>query len=241
MRAAGFGVTLLLLNMHPDRFFDYLDGKLSETEKTAFEQAVEADPHLRREMAIAREMYARNHRSREVMGTGDELEDLGAPPSKLGRRLITAFAALVLVNVLVGIEFIIGKHRPRADDLRGETALRAQVDASLDQAAQRVLPVPTLGLDDIKLFATTDEREAMAVRVITIAANCGGSAARALSDASSLTVLADIPANREVDFRRGLAPLGDVPVPTPEPGQAKAGARAYLQVRILDPSLRPPG
>jgi hypothetical protein len=226
--------------MSPEKIFDYLDGKLSEADRSRLEEEVRTDPRLQREMAIAREMHRQRRGSREVIGSSEDLETLATPPTKLGRHLITAFAALVFVNVLVGVAFIIGKHRPVSGDSAGkEAAIRQQVSASLDQAAQTILPTPTLGVDEIKLFAPPEEREAMANRVITLAARCGGSAAKALSDATGVTVLADIPADRETEFRLALAPLSEADVPSPPPASAKPNQHAYLQVRIGDRSVQP--
>jgi len=52
--------------MNPEKLFDYLEGKLSETERTQLEERLAADPQLQRELAIAREMHRRSRGSREV-------------------------------------------------------------------------------------------------------------------------------------------------------------------------------
>ncbi len=94
--------------MNPDKLFDYVEGNLPENERARLEKEIAADPQLQRELAIAREMHRRSRGSREVMLEGND-PDIPVPAKPLGRRLVTAFAALVFVNVLVGIDFIIGK------------------------------------------------------------------------------------------------------------------------------------
>src|SRR3954464_5235760 len=95
--------------MSPEKLFDYLDGKFSDEQRAAFEAGLTADPLLQRELDIAREMRRRSQGSREVVG--DQDPDIPLPPKALGRKLITAFAALVLLNVIVGIAFIIGSKK----------------------------------------------------------------------------------------------------------------------------------
>src|SRR5688572_19577706 len=94
--------------MNPEKLFDYLEGKLPETERVRLEEQLAGDPQLQRELDIAREMHRRSRGSREVLLEEAEPE-IPKPAKPLGRRLITVFAALVLLNVFVGIAFIIGK------------------------------------------------------------------------------------------------------------------------------------
>src|SRR5437764_12652041 len=94
--------------MSPEKFFDYLEGKLTAEERTQIEERLANDPQLQRELEIAREMRRRSRGSREVMLEGEDPE-IPLPPKPLGRRVATAFALLVLLNVLIGIMFIIGK------------------------------------------------------------------------------------------------------------------------------------
>ena len=137
--------------MNPEKLFDYLEGKLSETERLRLEEQLAADPQLQRELAIAREMHRRSSGSREVLLESDEAE-VPSPPKPLGRRLITAFAALVLLNVFVGIAFIIGKKGDRTGERDREAATRQQLTESLQRTANGALPLPTIG-DDIHLPA----------------------------------------------------------------------------------------
>ena len=141
--------------MNPEKLFDYLEGSLPEQEQAELERKLATDPQLQRELAIAREMHRRSRGSREVLGESEDIDIPAAPSGKLGRRLIAAFALLVLVNVLVGIAFIIGRKKPENPaDLRArELAIRQQLTASLQKTAETALPAPTLATEEIHLFA----------------------------------------------------------------------------------------
>jgi hypothetical protein len=221
--------------MNPDKLFDYLEGNLPETERTQLEKQIADDPQLQRELAIAREMHRRSRGSREVMVDDPEIP---APAKPLGRRLITAFAALVLVNVLVGIAFIIGKKDGTGEMRAREAATRKQLEASLQKTAEASLPLPTIG-DEIRLSAVADERERVADNVIALAKQSGGSAAEAPPDEKSIVVVIDLPSMRADEFRRALAPLAPPDYsPRPEPSPS-ANKRTILQVRIGDAPSSP--
>ncbi|MEY2577556.1 MAG: hypothetical protein QOI49_380 [Verrucomicrobiota bacterium] len=221
--------------MNPDKLFDYLEGNLPEAERTQLEKQIADDPQLQRELAIAREMHRRSRGSREVMVDDPEIP---APAKPLGRRLITAFAALVLVNVLVGIAFIIGKKDGTGEVRAREAATRQQLEASLQRTAETSLPLPTIG-DEIRLSAIAGERERVADSVIALAKQSGGTAAKALPDEKSIVVVVDLPSMRADEFRRALAPLAPSDYsPRPEPSPS-ADKRTILQVRIGDAPSSP--
>jgi ferric-dicitrate binding protein FerR (iron transport regulator) len=224
--------------MSPDKLFNYIEGNLPEAERARIEEQIAADPQLQRELAIAQEMHRRSRGSREVMLESDDPE-IPMPPKPIGRRLITAFAALVLVNVLVGIAFIIGKKDGTGEIRAREAATRRQLEASLQKTAETSLPLPTVG-DEIHLPAAAPERERVANNVIVLAQQCGGSAAKALPDEKSIVVVVDLPSTRADEFRRALAPLAPPDYsPRPEPSPT-ADRRAIFQVRIADPVLPSP-
>lgn len=228
--------------MNPESFFDYLDGLLPEEERIEFERRLATDPQLQRQLAIAREMHRRSRGSREVIGESQDI-DIPAPSGKLGRRVATAFALLVMVNVLVGIAFIVGQKGSRPADLRTrEQAMRQQLTASLQKAAETALPPPTFATDEIHLVASTNEREALANNVVMLANQYGGSAAKAPADDTGITVLANLPASREDEFRQALAPLAqtDFSSPVPRTEKPAVNERVNIYVRITQ-ALRPPG
>jgi len=218
--------------MNPEKLFDYLEGNLPASERAHLEERLAADPQLQRELAIAREMHRRGRGSREVMLEGEDPE-IPLPPKPIGRRVATAFAFLVLLNVIVGIGFIIGKKKGTGELRAREAATRQQLAASLEKTAESALPLPTIG-HDIHLPAVVAERNRVADSVIMLAQQCGGSAAKAPPDAMGITVVIDLPANRADEFRRSLAPLAPADYSPPPAENAPADKRAIMQVRIGD-------
>jgi hypothetical protein len=228
--------------MNPEKLFDYLEGKLPSAERAELEEKLATDPQLQRELSIAREMHRRSRGSREVLGESEDF-DIPPPSGKLGGRVATAFAFLVLLNVLVGIAFIIGRKKSeKQTDIRTqELAIRQQLTASVQQAAEKALPPPTLEANEIRLTASANEREAMANNVVMLATQYGGSAMKAPTDDTGMTVLADLPASREEEFRRALAPLAQADSSSPAPRKEKATAneRVNIYVRITQASPPP--
>lgn len=221
--------------MSPEKLFDYVEGNLPAEECTRIEEQLASDPQLQRELAIAREMHRRSRGSREVLGDDPEIP---SPPKPIGRRLITAFAALVLLNVLVGIAFIIGKKNGPGELRAREAATRQQLEASLQKTAETSLPLPTIG-DEILLSTPATERDRVADNVILLAKQCGGSAAKAPPDDKGLAVVVDLPSTRADEFRRALAPLAPPDYsPRSEPSPS-ADKRTILQVRIAGPAPSP--
>jgi hypothetical protein len=229
--------------MNPEKLFDYLEGNLAAVERAQLESQLATDPQLQRELAIAREMHQRSRGSREVIGESEDMDTSSLPSGKLGRRVATAFALLVLVNVLVGIAFIIGRQKPgKPADLRArELAICQQLTTSLQKTAETALPAPTLAAEEIHLSASANEREALANNIVMLATQCGGSAAKAPADDTGITVLADLPAGREDEFRRALAPLAQADFSSLPPRKEKSTAkqRVNIYVRITQ-ALRLP-
>ena len=228
--------------MNPEKLFDYLDGNLAADERAQLESQLATDPLLQRELAIAREMHRRARDSREVIGESEDV-DIPSPSSgRLGRGIATAFVLLVLVNVLIGIAFIIGRKKSEnPTDLRArELAMRQQLTASLQKTAETALPVPTLPTDEIHLSAPANERAALADNVVMLATQCGGSAAKAPPDDAGITVLANLPASREDEFRRALAPLAQADFSSPTPQEKKPAARESVNIYVRITQTPPP-
>lgn len=219
--------------MNPDKLFDYLDGTLDAADRADVERQLATDPAVQRELRIAREIHKgmRGSGSREIIGASN---DATARGGRLGRRVAIAFAALVLLNVLIGIAFIVGKGGNNARDIRAkDRAIRQQLASSLQQTAETVLPAPRIA-NEIVLHAAAAERDALADKVVTAATIAGGSAAKALPDDKSIAIIADIPTTREQDFRRALAALGADKLSV-QNSEARAGAdRTLIEVRIVD-------
>src|SRR5947207_14113470 len=87
--------------MNPDKLFDYLEGKLSPSERAELEERLMSDPQLRRELAGARQIHTNMGNSREVLGVAEPtLEERGAV---LGRAIAIAFSVLMFANLVFGI------------------------------------------------------------------------------------------------------------------------------------------
>ena len=217
--------------MSPEKLFDYLEGKFGDEERAAFEQRLATDLQLQRELAIAREMHHRARGSREVVG--DQDPDIPLPAKGTGRKVITAFAALVLLNVLIGIVFIIGNKKGTGELRAREEATRQQLASTLQKTAENSMPLPTIG-NEIQLPAAPTERDRIANTVIQLAQQAGGSAAKAPPDDKGVTIVIDLPSTRADEFRRSLAPLAPPdysPAAEPSPSAEK---RTILQVRVGD-------
>jgi hypothetical protein len=179
-------------------------------------------------------MHRRSRGSREVLGEQEDPEIPG-PPKPIGRRLITAFAALVLLNVIVGIVFIIGRKNGTGEIRAREAATRKQLESSLQQTAETSLPLPTIA-DEIRLPAGASDHNRVADSVVVLAQQAGGSAAKAPADTTGINVVIDLPANRVDEFRRSLIPLAAPDYsPPPSDKSATAERRTILQVRVGDP------
>ena len=227
---------LLAHSMSPEKLFDYLEGKFSAEDRAAFEERLANDPQLQRELAIAREMHHRARGSREVVG--DQDPEIPMPAKGLGRKIITAFAALVLLNVIVGIFFIIGNKKGTGELRAREEATRRQLAATLQRTAETSMPLPTIGTE-IHLPATSAERDRIADNVIQLAQQAGGSAAKAPPDDKAVIIVIDLPSTRADEFRHSLAPLAPPEYsPAPEPSPS-ADKRSILQVRVGDSPSSP--
>jgi anti-sigma factor RsiW len=218
--------------MNPDKLFDYLDGKLSPADRAEIETKLTADPHLQRQLATAREIHrgmGASRERREVLPPSDD-PAVAAKGARLSRRVAAACAVLVLVNVLIGLTVITVKNKKTSDSGSREKAIREQLSASLDAAAQSALPPPTFAATDIQLTAPKPEWEGMVTKVISAAEQCGGSAARGLPDDAAAVVVVDVPADREADFRRMISAPPGAATDT----SAKPNDRSIVQVRIVE-------
>lgn len=221
--------------MNPDKLFDYLDGNLPQYERAQLEEQLATDPQLQRELAMARRIHK---------GMRGDSEEIVAPPDprelergrKIGARVGAAFIGLVLLNVFIGIFFILRDHKPK----KVRDAARQQIASSLERAAVNALPPPTLA-DEIVISTPAAERNAFADKVLAAAEQVGGSAAKALPNEHRTTVIAELPTNRETDFRNALVPLG-APVP-PSPAQASGApettAKKLIEVQINEREIVP--
>lgn len=229
--------------MNPDALFDYLDGKLPESERQTLEAELLKDSHLQRQLAMAREIHRRMRGSREILLPGSE--GAGAPNGAgvLGRRVAAAFAVLILLNVVIGLAFIVWKNPKTVSSSRRTEPVRQQVASSIGKIAESALPPPTLEADEIVIPAAAAERQGIAERVMAAAERCGGSAAKALPNDRSITIIADIPAIREKDFRQAVSSLATLASPSSNSPAAPRSSpptsqRSIIQVRIGEVAAR---
>ena len=228
--------------MNPDKLFDYLDGKLSPADRAALEEKLMSDPQLRKQFNIAREIHRSSGggEKREVMVETDDPAEMDRR-GKLGRRIATAAILLVFLNVAFGLIVIYGKNRKSKPDTK-EAEIRQQLEASLGAAAQNAMPPPSFSESELPLIAPRAQWEQMADRIITAASAFGGSAAKGLPDDNLMTVMVEIPADCEAEFRRALtsaATINPMPAFAPavksDPPSAEGkNERSILQVRIAE-------
>ena len=221
--------------MSPDKLFDYLDGRLSARERADLEEKLATDPHLQRELAIAREIHKGMRGSREVVGVN--LDSSAQPaPSALGRKVATAFVVLVAVNVGIGLYFIVLGGKKNHDLGSNEAKVRQQLMKSLEKTAGDTLSVTHIGTNEVSITAPAGQREVVANKVIAAAERCGGSGTKGLPEENALSVFVEFPSDREMDFRRAIAPLnasGAALAPSSSVA-ASSGEKTRLQIRISE-------
>ena len=199
--------------MNPDKLFDYLDGRLTSSERSVLEERLMSDKQLQREFAVARQIHA------GMRGDSHEVE-LPAPPDvperghKMAIRVGVAFMILMLVNVGIGLWFIFKHESKNPNRPLLEAQMREQIAKSIEHAAA-LTPAPNaLGVSELAIPAAAGKLDNVANEVVTIAARLAGSATKGLQDNNRLTVLVDLPSNREQEFRAQIASITEEK-PTP--------------------------
>ena len=216
------------MTVSPNKLFDYLDGKLPSEERAALEAQMANDSNLLRQLAIARKLRESMPGSPEVVGSLEESADRRG--AILSRRVALAFIVLVFLNVFIGLWFIFLKQKHSSKPR--ELEVQRQVEQSLAKAAAVAMPTPNIEADEIKISVPSQQREAVADKVIAAASGAGGSAAKALNDESGIVVLIDVPKDRERDFRQNLVPLGATAPVSLETTTTSPNERKFLQVRV---------
>lgn len=192
--------------MNPDKLFDYLDGRLTSSERAALEERLMSDEQLQREFAVARKIHAgMRSDSREIV--------LPAPPDvagqgrKMGIRIGVAFMILMFVNVGIGLWFIFRHESKNPNRPLLEAQMREQIAKSIERAAA-LTPAPNaLGISEITISTEKGKLDAVANKVVAIVSELGGSATKGVPDAGHLGILVDLPANRDSEFRMAVASI----------------------------------
>jgi hypothetical protein len=210
--------------MNPDKLFDYLEGRLSPKERAAFEEQLMSDKQLQREFAVARQIRAgMRGDSREVVFPAPP--DVPEQGRKMAIRIGVAFMVLMFVNVGIGLWFIFRHESKNPNRPLLEAQMREQIAKSIERAAT-LTPAPNaLGVGEITIPVKTGKLDSVADKVVAIVSGLGGSARKGVPDAGRLSILVDLPAGRESEFRAGVAsiqgdgsPESSAPIKTPEPG-----------------------
>lgn len=194
--------------MNPDKLFDYLEGNLPEGERAALEERLISDKQLQRELAVARQIHAgmRGDVREVVLPARVDVTEQGR---KMALRIGTAFIILMAVNVGFGL-WLIARHETRNPNHELlEKQMREQIAKSLERAAATFTPAPNaLGVNEITIPVSAGKLDATAEEVVRITSRFGGSATKGLQDQGRLSVLVDLPANREQDFLAAIASIG---------------------------------
>jgi hypothetical protein len=232
--------------MNPDKLFDYLEGRLPAAERSALEQRLVSDKQLQRELAVARQIHAgMRGDSREVLLPPQP--DVTEQGRKMGIRVGAAFMVLMAVNVGIGLWLIARHETKNPNRALLEKQMREQIANSLERAAASFTPVP-LGVTEIMVPAATGKLDAVAEEVVTIATRFGASITKGLPDQGRLSVLVDLPSNREPEFRAAISSIAGAEKPestppataAPEPRStipATAEKKSFV-VQIVEQSAR---
>jgi hypothetical protein len=193
--------------MNPDKLFDYLEGRLPASERAALEEQLMSDKQLQREFAVARQIHAGMHGdSREIVLPAQP--DVSEQGRKMAIRIGVAFMVLMFVNVGIGLWFIFRHESKNPNRPLLEAQMREQIAKSIERAAT-LTPAPNaLGVSEITIPAETGKLDAFADEVVGIVSRFGGSATKGVPDGGRLSILVDVPANRQSDFRAAAASIG---------------------------------
>jgi hypothetical protein len=225
--------------MNPDKLFDYLDGGLSVAERTALEEQLISDRQLQRELAVARRIHAGIHGdSREVLLPSET--DVSTHGRKMALRVGVAFIVLMAVNVGVGLWLIARHETKNPNRALLETQMRQQLAKSLEHAAETALTPAPLGVSEITIAAAPGRLDDVANEVAAIARRLGGSATKGLPDKNRISVLVDVPSNREPEFGAAIASIAggapNLPAPSPDQTAVQSAEKKSFVLHIVESS-----
>ena len=227
--------------MNPDKLFDYLEGRLSPDERAALEERLISDKQLQRELAMALQIHTgmRGDSREVVLPPRPDVTEQGR---KMALRVGTAFIILMAVNVGFGLWLIVRHETKNPNRTLLETQMRKQIAKSIERAAATLTPGPNaLGISEITIPAKTGKLDAVADQVVTIVSRFGGSATKGLADGGRLSILADLPSNRESEFRAAIASVGGQGPGSTTPAAATVPPTAEKKsfvVQIVEESAR---
>ena len=227
--------------MNPDKLFDYLEGRLSPDERAALEERLISDKQLQRELAMALQIHTgmRGDSREVVLPPRPDVTEQGR---KMALRVGTAFIILMTVNVGFGLWLIVRHETKNPNRTLLETQMRKEIAKSIERAAATLTPGPNaLGISEITIPAKTGKLDAVADQVVTIVSRFGGSATKGLADGGRLSILADLPSNRESECRAAIASAGGQGPGSTTPAAATVPPTAEKKsfvVQIVEESAR---
>ena len=206
--------------MNPDKLFDYLDGRLPAAERAALEEQLVSDKQLQRQLAVALQIHTgMRGDSREVVLP--PAPDVAEQGRKMALRVGTAFIILMALNVTLGLWLIARHEAKNPNRALLQKQMREQIAKSIERAAATLTPEPNaLGVTEITIPAATGKLGAIADQVVTIVSRFGGSATKGLPDQGRLSILVDVPSNRESEFRAAITSIVGEPSESPTPATA---------------------
>ena len=138
-------------------------------------------------------------------------------------RIGVAFMVLMFVNVGIGLWFIFKHESSNPNRPLLEAQMREQIAKSIERAATLTRAPNALGVSEITVPAENGRLDAVADEVVAIVSRFGGSATKGVPDRGRLSILADVPATREPDFRNAIASIGGEPPGSPIPAATAVG------------------
>jgi hypothetical protein len=159
------------------------------------------------------------------------------------------------VNVGVGLWLIARHETKNPNRALLETQMRQQISKALEHAATALTPAP-LDVSEITVPTATGKLDSIAEQVVTIASQLGGSAVKGLPEKHRLSVLVNLPTNRESEFRTAITSIAGgkrassasaatptAPPITPEPKSTIATTveKKSFVVQIVEPASKQDG
>jgi hypothetical protein len=231
--------------MNPDKLFDYLEGRLSASERVDLEERLLSDRQLQRELAVARQIHAgMRGDSREVLLPAEP--DISPSGRKTALRIGVAFIILMGVNVAFGLWLIARHESNNPNRVLLENQMRDQIVKSIEHAAGALTPgANSLGISEITISAAQGKLDAVADEVVAIASRSGGSATKGLPDNGRIRILVDVPSNHESEFRAAIesvsgAAASSTTGTSPEPRSAPSATaeKKSFVVEVVEQSAR---
>jgi len=216
------------------------------------EERLMSDKQLQREFAVARQIHAgmRGDSQEVVLPAQPDVSEQGR---NMAIRVGVAFMVLMIVNVGIGLYFIFRHESNNPNRPLLEAQMREQIAKSIERAAA-LTPTPNaLDVTEITIPATTGKIVTVADKVVAVVSELGGSATKGVPDAGRLSILVDLAANRDSEFRAAIASItGERPgssasaqatadKPTPGTQAAPAtGEKKSFVVQIVEQSSPSP-